>query len=72
MIRKKRRSLGRGSLRLGDGRHISQRLELCEPLLAGRRDGKTGHDRDDAIELEGPEGACMHWRNQKKSGDRSV
>jgi hypothetical protein len=34
-------------------------------LLTGRCDGEPGHDRDDAIELKGPEGACVHWRNQK-------
>ena len=37
-----------------------RRMELGQPVPAGRRDGEAGHDGDDAIELEGPQGARMH------------
>jgi len=64
MIGEEPRPLGRRALSTGDGRRVGHRLELSQPFLPGRRDGKAGHDRDDAIEFKGPEGACVHGLNQ--------
>jgi len=73
MVGEERRSLRRRALCTRDGRGIGHRLELGQPLLSGRRDGKAGHNGDDAIEFKGPEGACVHGLNQDgQSGDGSL
>ena len=66
MVGKEPRPFGCRALRACNRRRIGHRLEFPEPFLTGGRDGQARHDGDDAIELEGPESACVHWRNQKR------
>ena len=42
------------------------RVQLRQPGLAGRCDGKAGHDCNNAIELESPQGARMHGDSGRK------
>ena len=66
MIGEELRSLRRRALCSRTGGAIGHRLQLREPILAGRSDGEAGHDRVDAIEFKGPEGASVHGLNQTR------
>ena len=61
VIREETAALRRLALGALHGGSVEHRRELSQTRLAGRRDGEAGHDGDDAIEFEGPEGACVHW-----------
>ena len=60
VIRQEPGAFRRCPLQRDDARGIDGRSQLRQPVLACGGDGKAGHDADNAIELESPQGARMH------------
>jgi len=65
-------ALGGGALQRDDARCLSEGMQLCQPGLAGRRDGEARDHFNYAIELESPQGARMHGDSGWKGRARTI